>query len=254
VARRASKVKSIIESAQQYLILDCGNFGGSKSPEQTLKVEYLLKSMAMLRYDAINLAEKDLQYGVDFLNDMQSKYFLPFISANVVLSGTDSLFARPYIIKQKGNINIGVFGITAVKRSNQLVLAGSGFDIIDPLPAARKMVQTLQNRCDVIVAMSHLGLDGSRKLARDIAGIDIIISGSGWQTTHEPMQVGGAVVIQPGYKGKYLGHLKLSWSGTEVKDVDGEIIALNDDVPDDKEFVHLVKEYDQNAKKLATGY
>lgn len=98
--------------------MDCGDFGSNKSKSEILKVEYLLKGVSLLKYDAINLAEKELQYGRDFLSKMQTSYNLPFVSANVYDSKTDKLFAKPYVIKQAGELKFGIFGVTIARLSD----------------------------------------------------------------------------------------------------------------------------------------
>lgn len=224
--------------------MDCGDFGSNKSKSQILKVEYLLKGMALLNYSAINLAEKDLQYGVEFLSSMQAAYDLPFVSANVYASKSGELFTKPYLIKEIDGVKVGIFGVTLAQGFENAVPPETGFKVSDPVAAAQSVVDELRPRCALIVALSHLGLNGSQELAKVVPGIDIIISGHNASLTHSPQKIGKTVIMQPGYQGKYLGQLDLILSSAKaITAVEGKTVALSDKIPDDPTLLKLVKEY-----------
>jgi len=227
------------------LLVDCGDFGSTKVKSQIFKVSYLLSGMALLNYDAINLGEKDLQYGAEFLGAIGKMHKLPFISANVYKYGTEELFVKPYLIKQKGNLKIGIFGVTTQSGARHLVKPSTGFEVRDPMAAAQKSVTKLRQKCDVVIALAHLGLNGAKELAQKVSGIDIIISGHDTQRTQEPVRIGKTVVMQTGSKGKYLGHLEFRVASNLISLVDGKLVSLNDKIPDDQRLAGLVSEYDK---------
>ena len=227
-------------------MVDCGDFGSTKAKSQILKVNYLLTGMALLNYDAINLGEKDLQYGSEFLSKMVKMHKLPFVSANVYKYGTEELFAVPYLIKQKGNLKIGIFGVTTQSGARHLVKPSTGFEVKDPMAAAQKSVNELRQRCDVVIALAHLGLNGAKELAKKVSGIDIIISGHDTQRTQKPAQIGKTVVMQTGSKGQYLGHLEFKFASNSVSLVEGKLVTLNDQIPDDQKLARLISEFDKS--------
>ena len=224
--------------------MDCGDFGSSLKKSQKLKVKYLLKGMALLKYDAINLGEKDLQYGKDFLLEMRDLYQLPFISANIYDAATGKPFAEPYVIVQSGNRRIGIFGIAKGDATQKVVKAEFAFDVRDPLIAAQSVVSELRDQCDVIVALAHIGLRESYELAEKVEGIDIIISGHAGRHLRSPKQVGKTIVMQPGSQGKYLGQLDFTISGRNISDVQGKTIPLAASIPDDARLTEIIKEFD----------
>jgi len=227
-------------------LVDCGDFGSTKVKSEIFKVNYLLTGMALLNYDAINLGEKDLQYGTEFLNEINKMHKLPFISANVYKYGTEELFAKPYLIKKKGNLKIGIFGVTSQIGARHLVKPSTGFEVKDPIAAAQKSVNELRKKCDVVIALAHLGLNGAKELAKKVSGIDIIIGGHDTQMTQKPAQIGKTVVMQTGSKGKYLGHLEFKVVSNSVSLVEGKLVSLNDKIPDDQKLAKLVSEFDKS--------
>jgi len=203
-----------------------------------------MRGMAQLGYSAINLADKDLNYGVAFLDEMQQKHRLPFVSANVHRKDNGGLYAEPFKIVTAGDIRIGIFGVADAPLTAQ---AMKDFEIKDAAAAAKEMVAKLSSRCDVIVALSHLGIENSKKLAADIAGIDIMISGHRWDMTRSPEIIGKTVMMQSGSKGKYLGHLDFEYTNTEVKLNEGKVIALSAQIKEDAGLSALVKEFDRKS-------
>lgn len=209
-----------------------------------MKVKFLLHGMSLLGYDAINLGEKDLQYGRKFLEQLRDEYNLPFVSTNVYLAGTKKLFARPYIIRNYGNLKVGIFGITDNTNVEKIIF-NTGFTITDPIQAAKPAVEYLRRNVDVVVALSHLGIHGARELARKVPGIDIIISGHNRTVMQEPEQIGSTWIMQPGYQGKYLGEMEVVMVDKKIDRVKGKLVALNKKIPDDPELAKLVKDFDQ---------
>ena len=227
-------------------MVDCGDFGSTKVKSQIFKVNYLLTGMALLNYDAINLGEKDLQYGSEFLSEIRKMHKLPFVSANVYKYGTEELFAEPYLIKQKGNLKIGIFGVTTQSGARHLVKPSTGFEVRDPMAAAQKSVNVLRQKCDVVIALAHLGLNGAKELAQKVSGIDIIISGHDTQRTQKPAQIGKTVVMQTGSKGQYLGHLEFKVTSNSISLVEGKLVSLNAQIPDDPKLAGLISEFDKS--------
>jgi len=230
--------------------VDCGDFGSLKSEFQQHKIGYLLRGMALLNYDAINLGERDLQYGKDFLARMQSKHNLPFISANVLLTGSGRRFTDAYVIKRIGKVKVGIFGITTTAGAKRFVKPETGFQISDPFVAAQETVAELQKSCDVIIALAHLGVIDAKKLASTVPGIDIVIAGHGWNRSESPTMIGNTALMMTGDKGKYIGHLDFLTQTGKVNIVQGKIVALNDQISDEPQLAQLVKTYEDEVVYL----
>lgn len=201
--------------------------------------------MSLLKYDAINLAERDLQYGAEFLKKMKNKYRLAFISANVYYSGTKKLFAQPYIIKKRGGLKIGIFGVTDPEEFENFVKTETEFEISDPILAAQATVDYLRRECDVVIGLAHLALPGARNLARKVSGIDIIISGHDGMLISKPERIGKSVLMQPGFQGRFLGHIDFTVDSKNIISIDGKTVSLLENIPDDAEMSKLIKEYDE---------
>ena len=79
----------------------------------------------------------------------------------------------------------------------------------DTTEAARRIVDELRPRVDVLVLVSHLGLSADRALAHALPGIDVILGGHSHSTTPTPEQVGSTLIVHPGAHGKTVALLDL---------------------------------------------
>ena len=75
-----------------------------------LKAELIAQIYQHVGIDAINVGELDLVLGLDYLKELEKKYDLPFVSANLV-DETNSLIFKPYVIKKINGKKIGIFGL-----------------------------------------------------------------------------------------------------------------------------------------------
>jgi hypothetical protein len=248
------------------LIVDAGNFSGGNGRNDLIKAKYLLKGMALLKYDAINLGERDLMSGKQYLAEIKKNYDIPFISANIYDAKSRQLFAKPFVIKRfgakktlglvHGGFKMGVFGIT-LSQSPQMSSEtdDQDFYIKDPVETAKQMIAELRGKCDIIVALCDLGIEKSEELAQSIKGIDVIISGRYSSVQYEPMVTGNTLIVQAGLLGKYFGDLSLVLNNNyQIQDHRGLLTPLNAEIPDDSLMVALLNEYrdELNIKTTST--
>ena len=98
------------------------------------------------------------------------------------MSWSRQVFPAYKIFKLQG-LKVAVFGLstpeTAYKSSPDNV---KGLEFLNPVDKAREMVKKLRPRCDVLIALMHMGLDESSeftsaRIAREVPGIDLIVDG-----------------------------------------------------------------------------
>ncbi|MCL6637393.1 MAG: bifunctional metallophosphatase/5'-nucleotidase [Alicyclobacillus sp.] len=108
-----------------------------------------------------------------------------------------------------GGVRVGVFGLTADYR---LPYNRLGIQVDPPLTSARQAVDALrQQGAEVVVLLSHLGLAADRQLARQVAGIDIILGGHSHQFMPCEEWVGQTAIFQPGKHAQVFGYTVLSF-------------------------------------------
>lgn len=206
---------------KEILALDAGdllfrtqNIPEAKKEQEVKKAELILEGYKQSGYDAINVGDLDLVLGKDFLLEQQKSYQIPFLSANIVDKEKGEPVFTPYLTKKIAGLEVGIFGLI----SDKITLKARGKVIPDLIvknhtETAKEMVDKLRRKCDLIICLSHLGLKGDQKLAQEVKGIDIIVSGHGRSLLKKPNKVNSTLILQAAQLGKYVGKLDLRLIG-----------------------------------------
>ena len=242
IARRAKYIQRYFELKKPVLQVDAGNSFFSQrylvsKPDDFARrsAEILAKACAKLKVDAINLGISDLAGGIDFLKHLKKlakeKGELNLISSNLYYKVNNQPVFPRFQLVNKAGIKIGIFGL--VKKSTLLpgeVKAG------EPLLTAREMTRILRekNQADLVIGLFNLGLEQSKKICREIAGIDIVVVSGSPRYLWEPVLVGNCLLLQAGAGGKYLGEMlikpevsKKKPSLKELKSLDAQLSRLD---------------------------
>ena len=100
-----------------------------------------------------------------------------------------------------------------------------------------------------IICLSHSGTNGKGKgedyeLAKQVEGIDLIISGHSHTTLEEPVQVNDTLIVSAGEYTTYLGSLTVSWlQDGEKLGWDYQLIPVDETVNEDPGMVQLVNTF-----------
>ena len=199
-------LKSIIDKtrSEQSILVDAGDFSmgtlfngifESYAPDLNL--------LGLMGYDAITLGNHEFDYGVDGLIEAigHAEGMPPLLASNLIFEDTTlgRAFEAGYekvgqntLIVDKGGIKVGLFGLMGNGAKHNIDMAG---DIAfgDITEVARTSVDILkQAGVDVIVCLSHTGTSSTSSksedelLAKEVPGIDVIISGHSHTTLAEP--------------------------------------------------------------------
>ena len=93
---------------------------------------------------------------------------------------------------------------------------------------------------DLIVVLSHLGYPQELKLAEEVDGIDVLLSGHTHNRVYEAVVVNGAIVIQSGCHGSFIGTLDLRVENRRVRDFRHELINIDESIKPDPEVDAMV--------------
>ena len=168
----------------------------------------LIRAYNTTDYDAVNIGERDLIFGYQFLAEAVKKAKFPFISSNLKERSGNSPLFKPHIIKDIAGLKVGIFGLIddrALMKGDSMITAS------DPGKEAKGIVQDLKGKCDIIIGLSQLGETEDRKLVQSIPDIDIIIGGVKARDIRYT-RVGNTIMARLIPRGGYLGVLDLKIS------------------------------------------
>jgi len=206
-------VKEFRKTADHVLFLDVGDAVSGVPVSDLSQGVTNINAMNTMGYDAFTPGNADFVFGGQNLLALHKKANFPFISANVWFKG--SLAFEPFIIKQVGDISVGIIGVSPL---NAMVATTEnkldGFHVSDPIIAVKDAVEQLKNKVDLIVLLAHLGKTdvdmNINKLAAAVPDIDIIIDGHDHIAMNGGAQLGNSIMVNAGQYGDYLGQLTLT--------------------------------------------
>jgi 5'-nucleotidase/UDP-sugar diphosphatase len=202
-----------------------------------------VEAMNLLGYDAMVLGSEDFWLGLDVLRQRMEEAEFPILSANVVMAGTDQLFATPYVIEVIGGHQVAIIGLTNPEAASA---AGGDIVVLDPLEALEDLMGEVSKEADVIIVLSHLGTEVDFLMANEVKGIDLIVGGLSRDVLDPPVWIEASrtVIAQAGYLGEWIGVVSLEIdSQGEVTGHQGQVVLLTDEVADDPEMRAFLDQY-----------
>ena len=227
------------------LVFSAGdNFQGT--PMSTaFKGEAEFSAFNELMIDAAAVGNHDFDYSADNLFELAKMARFPIISATVYqLNGSEAVFKPDLILTTKNGIKVGMIGLTTPE-TPITTHPRNVFDLrfVEPPLAMQRHFEKLKKQSDILIALSHLGLDEDRKLAGLYPGLDLIIGGHTHSILPEPLKVGEVLIAQAGDRGLYLGRLDLEVEKRNVKVLSAQLISVDSSIPEDPGLKALVDSY-----------
>ena len=241
--RISTVLKSIRADRPDALFLDGGDtWHGSMTALRT-QGQDMVNVMNALKPDAMT-SHWEFTYGIDRVTEIVDDLPFPFLGANIFDNEWDEPAYESHAIFDRGGIKVAVIG----QAFPYLPIANPGwmfpnlsFGIREQRMSA--LVEQVRGEgAELVVVLSHNGFDVDRKMARQVPGIDVILSGHTHDALPEPVKVGRTLVVASGSHGKFVSRLDLDVGKGGVKDFNYRLIPIFSDViAPDPEMTALVE-------------
>ncbi len=275
-ARIASVINATKENRDNpVLVLDAGDFlMGSLfhlvSREEALELT-IMKEMGV---DVTTIGNHEFDFRPEGLANIiaaaTSKSGMPtLVSSNMIFSDEDDRddlleeqyeagLVKPYVVIESGGLKAGIFGLMGTDAAEVAPFA-KPLTFGDPAEYARTIVAKLrkEENVDVVICLSHSGLDDDPSksedliLAKEVDGIDVIISGHTDTLLSKPIVENGTVIVHALGYGKWVGVLDLEVTSTGVSVVNYDYVAIDDTIVGDERIDNLVNEAIETTNQLA---
>ncbi len=264
-ARLAGVVKQIRneKGPEPVLLLSSGDFIGG-SPYAWLILEGFNPEIELMRevgYNAVTIGNHEFDYGPDKLAEYLKTAgyplahdLLPIITANLNIPAghplEKSVFPPHKIFELSNGLKVGIFGLLG-KDAYSVAPLAEPIAIYDPLAIAQQQVDLLRAAgADVVVLLSHSGVEEDRMFARKVKNIDVILGGHDHYQTPEPEVINNTILLHSSYYLQYLGVLELGFdeSTRKVRILNKENnkpfqLAIDSSIPEDPAIADLVDGY-----------
>ena len=154
----------------------------------------------------------------------------PFISTNLEDKKSGKpLTGVPYTIIKRDSLRIGVLGLTLLELPEKV--KATNVRTIDILPykaAIDKYITELDQATDLIVVLTHMGVEADSLLALSLDNrIDIIVGGHSHTILEEPLVVNNILILQTGAYLLNLGQIDLDVTGDRIAHYKNQLIPVN---------------------------
>jgi len=236
------------------LAFDCGDTIHGTYPAVQSEGETLVPVLNALGFDAMT-AHWEFAYGPEQFRKVARGLDYPVLAANCYDDSSGDLVFPPYTICETDGLQVGVIGIAATivdKVMPKSFSEGIHFTLgNEELPGYIARLRDDEG-VDLVVVVSHLGFPQEVKLAREVDGIDVLLSGHTHNRLFEPAVVNETIIIQSGCHGSFLGRLDLTVENRRVTKFDHDLIVVGEAIRPHPEVEEMIGEVmDPHRERLS---
>lgn len=188
----------------------------------------LFEMMNRIGYEVWTLGNHDFDISQENLRKLTTIAKFPTISANIL----DTLNHFPvnnkeYVIIEKNGLKIGIIGVMSGDFFNLVNQNSSvGIKILPPIETVNRLAAQLNPQTDLLIALTHEGVEDDSILAMNVRGIDLIVGGHSHTRLKHPKKVNGVLIVQTGSNCENLGVLDLTVERHHIITYDGNLLQL----------------------------
>ena len=274
-ARVARVVNEIRAGAEHSVYLDSGDLVEGTAAFTEFGGEPELRAFSALGLSAAALGNHDLSPGAEAFASTHRQFArFPVLASNFANNGSELAAAlTPSTVVNAQGIRVGVIGVANPTSPSGLARADNpyGIELVPTARAVQSEIDRLRPEVDVLIALSHLGLDGDERLIEGTTGLDVVLGGHqhlALDAALERPDCGAAlaaergchqrtvVLVHSGALGRYVGELDLSLApaaeassaniaanGLRVTAAEHSLIAISDEIEEDAELSELLEPY-----------
>lgn len=177
--RRATFLDEFRKEHKNVLLFDCGDISQGTPYYNMFQGEVEVKLMNVMKYDAMTIGNHEFDFDVDNMARLFKMADFPVVCANYNLEATELKdIVKPYVILERFGLKIGVFGLGA--RPEGLIQANKCEGVVyeDPIRVSNEVAALLKGKgCDLVICLSHLGIQKDKELVAKTRNIDVILGG-----------------------------------------------------------------------------
>ncbi|HSB99846.1 MAG TPA: thiosulfohydrolase SoxB, partial [Burkholderiaceae bacterium] len=237
-AHLATLVKRLKASRPGALLLDGGDTWQGSATSLWTKAQDMVEASKLLGVD-IMTGHWEFTYGMERVkqlvdNDLKGR--IEFVAQNVKTTDFGDPVFAPYVMREVAGVPVAIVGqafpYTPIANPRYLV-ADWSFGIQDD--NLQKVVDEARGKgAQVVVVLSHNGMDVDLKMATRVRGVDAILGGH----THDGVPVavpvnnagGTTLVTNAGSNGKFLGVMDFEVKGGRVADFRYRLLPVFSDL------------------------
>ena len=265
VARLAYLIQRERANAGRSIYVDSGDCFQGAPIFNAFEGEVEFRAMSYLRPDGVVIGNHEFDNGLSNLVEQAANFArFPLLAANYHYHAPEdpndlSLgdVARPYTIVNVDGLTIGIIGIANFSSLSSIGFADNSAEIqpMDSFQAVQTYINLLHPQVNLVIAVSHAGLDVDQEIIESTVGLDMIFGGH-LHVVLDPPRIhhdasGRPVVLaHSGAFLKYLGRMDTVLRAREDDPNDFEVeshryetFPIDSTVPEDPEMLRMLEPY-----------
>ncbi len=213
-------IRKAREKHKSVLLLDAGDIM-TGTPLAKMEIDGtwgggFVKMMNRIGYHAMTIGNHEFDDGQENLQRLIQLAHFDVLCANLFKNGR-LVAPKPYAIYKIDGLRIGVIGVTLMELFEMTAKKNlDGIHVEEPAPIVQKIIDEIDAKTDLIVLLTHQGVDADMELALRLRNADVIVGGHSHTRLNEPIQKNGMLIVQADNKTRYLGCLTLQIANGRV--------------------------------------
>lgn len=225
LARLAAYVEreraSAAASGTPLFVLDAGDWYQGTPEGIVDRGLAFVDALAAVGYDAMCVGNHEFDHGVANLVRILRATEAPAVCANLEerASGKPVDWVAPSRVVESRGVRLGVVGLVTTVTPE--IVADPSIDelvFVDPVRSFARAREALAGRVDLVVPLTHCGVEVDRELARAHPELALIVGGHSHTYLKEGVREGSTLIVQAGSKASAVGRVDL-WLDPRTKAV-----------------------------------
>lgn len=251
IAKYFEKVREEMKDHALVLTLDNGDTIYGTYPAIKSQGENMIPILNEMGFDAWT-AHWDFAYGPEQLKKIANELNYPLLAINCYDEDTDELIFDPYKIVEENDLRVGLIGIanTIVDKTMPDHFSRGIYLTLGKEELPRYISELKRKDVDHMIVFAHLGYPQEVQLARDVDGIDVLVSGHTHNRLYEPVMANDTIIIQSGCHGSFIGRLDLKLEKGTVKDLEHELVIMDDSLRKDEKVQSMIDDVKEPHEEM----
>lgn len=254
-ARRIGFIKDVKTKNKNTLVLDAGDIYQGSVYYQLFEGMPEMGFLNDADYDAVCIGNHELDRELDAFENLTKMTQVPFLGGNIEFKKNFFLNGKikSYIIKDYEGYKVGIIGMTTPELK-RLSSCSDEIEQPDYYKTLQFLVDYLRKDVDLLVLLSHSGVEKDIETAKTIPGIDVIIGGHShtfMEKAYCSNQKGRkTLVVQDGEFGIKMGRLDVEFDKNGISKYTYKLIPLDENTPTDSKTEKKIAELNNDIKDI----
>ncbi len=254
----AARISAFVKKQRQQhpgvLFLDAGDAVSGTPVSTMFKGLPIFHVMNAMGYDVGLIGNHEFDQGYLHIKKFREIANHPLLGANEFTPEQELISDGENRLIDVNGIRVGVIGLITELTPNMVTPTGNeGVIFLDPVKVLKEQVALVRPLVDILIVLSHVGFEPEKNLAKQVAGIDLIVGAHSHTLVDPIVKVGSTYITQANRYGSHLGYIRLTVD-TDRNNIaelsGGHPIPASQLPPPDTSVLKLVNYWEEKVEAL----